>query len=400
MPLKNVIIINDFDYPQGGASRVAVDTANILARSGLNVIFFSVVHSEEQCSFDKRVKNITINGSEALNNPSKIKGMQYGIKNLDCEKSLNSLLDQYSNQDTVVHVHGWTKACSSVVFKVIKDRRFCTVLTLHEYFSICPNGAYFNYKTNRACDEKCCSLKCMLTNCDSRNYLFKIYRYIRERQYYRDMDFNYINTIYLSNLQKDIIEKYHHCQNSAVLENPIDIEKLNQNTEKEFDYIYIGRTSKEKGIELFIRLAREFTDRRFAIVGDYESELPENIFVTGWVSQDDVNSYLVRSRCLVFPSLWPETFGLNMVKAVALGIPCLASSNTAAVDYVNESNGAIFEQGNFEDMRTKALQIEAFARNRIGNEEINNHSTNNYKNKLIDFYSLAIKRNIEKVNYS
>ena len=28
--VKNIVIINDFDYTQGGASKVAIDTANLL----------------------------------------------------------------------------------------------------------------------------------------------------------------------------------------------------------------------------------------------------------------------------------------------------------------------------------------------------------------------------------
>lgn len=36
----NVIIVNDFAYVDGGASRIAVDTAKMMATYGHNVIFF------------------------------------------------------------------------------------------------------------------------------------------------------------------------------------------------------------------------------------------------------------------------------------------------------------------------------------------------------------------------
>ena len=38
--LKNVVIINDFNYVQGGASKIAIETARILKNEGLNVYFF------------------------------------------------------------------------------------------------------------------------------------------------------------------------------------------------------------------------------------------------------------------------------------------------------------------------------------------------------------------------
>ena len=36
--IKNVIVINDFNYVQGGASKVAIDTAKALKNNGINVI--------------------------------------------------------------------------------------------------------------------------------------------------------------------------------------------------------------------------------------------------------------------------------------------------------------------------------------------------------------------------
>ena len=34
--------------------------------------------------------------------------------------------------------------------KIVHSRNYITFLTLHEYFSFCPNGAYYNYKTHKA----------------------------------------------------------------------------------------------------------------------------------------------------------------------------------------------------------------------------------------------------------
>ena len=40
MEVKTVIVVNDFNYIQGGASKVAIDTANVLKKEGMRVIFF------------------------------------------------------------------------------------------------------------------------------------------------------------------------------------------------------------------------------------------------------------------------------------------------------------------------------------------------------------------------
>ena len=48
MPLKNLVIINDFNYIQGGASKIAIETAKIFKDIGIKVYFFSAVNKEEE----------------------------------------------------------------------------------------------------------------------------------------------------------------------------------------------------------------------------------------------------------------------------------------------------------------------------------------------------------------
>lgn len=73
MKVKTVIIVNDFNYVQGGASKVAIDTARILKEEGLNVIFFSAVNKNEE-NIDG-IKYISTNQNAALKEKNKIKGI-------------------------------------------------------------------------------------------------------------------------------------------------------------------------------------------------------------------------------------------------------------------------------------------------------------------------------------
>lgn len=163
------------------------------------------------------------------------------------------------------------------------------------------------------------------------------------------MDFEYIYAIYISHFEKRVISKQIRIPNYKVIENPVfPIETLSSS--KEFDFAYVGRTSKEKGIDLFTKLAKNFKDKKFLIIGDYHTDLA-NVVVTGWVSEQQVDTYIGKTKFLVFPSLWPETFVLNVIRALYAGIPCLVSSNTEAEDYVIEGiNGFVFEQGNFQSI--------------------------------------------------
>ena len=82
--LKNIVIINDFDYVQGGASKVAIETANILSDE-YNVIFFSGDTKNDE-SLNKNIKRICTEQGETLKAKNKFKGFFNGIYNFKAKK--------------------------------------------------------------------------------------------------------------------------------------------------------------------------------------------------------------------------------------------------------------------------------------------------------------------------
>jgi len=86
-----------------------------------------------------------------------------------------------------------------------------------------------------------------------------------------------------------------------------------------------------KGVSIFMGLAREFPDVKFAVVPTWGAdqdligrllELP-NIQILR--PADDIEEILGQTRILLAPSLWPETFGYVVPEAMLRGIPVLAS---------------------------------------------------------------------------
>ena len=68
---KTVVIVNDFNYTQGGASKVVIDTARILNEENIKVIFFSAVNKEDE-KIDG-IEYVSTNQNEALKEKNKIK---------------------------------------------------------------------------------------------------------------------------------------------------------------------------------------------------------------------------------------------------------------------------------------------------------------------------------------
>lgn len=355
--IKNIVIANDFDYVQGGASKVAIDTANILANlnEDINVYFFSAVHAEES-SLDEKVKKICTNQLEAMKYKNKIKGFLNGIYNCKAKKEMRKLLDTLNKDETIIHVHGWTKALSSSVFDIGFKKEYKVVLTLHDYFTACPNGGYFNYKKNEICHLKPLSRKCCMCNCDSRNYLFKIYRIIRQFTQNKIVKLNdkLTDVISISDFSEKILKKtlnpkvkIHRVYNPIYLDpNP---KKVNYMDNKY--YLYVGRISKEKGVDVFCRAITELKYKG-VVVGDgseierLKKEYP-NIKFTGWKNSKEVKDIMSKAKALVFPSLWYETMGMTVLEAQNIGIPVIVNVNTAASEFVeNGKNGFVYHDYN------------------------------------------------------
>ena len=361
--VENVIIVNDFNYVQGGASKVAIDTARLLNESGLKVYFFSAVNKTEENI--EGVTYISSNQNEALKEKNKIKGAINGIYNYKAKKELKKLLKTMNPENTIVHVHGWTKALSSSVFDIAFKMKYKVVLTLHDYFTACPNGGYFNYKQNEICHYKPLSWKCIKCNCDSRSYGFKLYRIIRQFVQNKIVRLNdrLEHVITISDFSEKIL-KSTLGKNAKIkrIYNPIDIDENAEkvNISKNEYYLYVGRVSKEKGVDLFCQAISEL-GYKGVVVGDgderikLEEQYPAIQFV-GWKNKDEVKQYMNGARALIFPSRWYEGAPLTPLEAMQYGVPCLVSNVSAAIDYVKNKN-IVFKLEN-EDLKNKILIYE------------------------------------------
>jgi glycosyltransferase involved in cell wall biosynthesis len=96
-------------------------------------------------------------------------------------------------------------------------------------------------------------------------------------------------------------------------------------------YVTLVNPCVEKGVDVFLALARRLPDVEFAAVPawgtdpDVLAALEREPRVRLLPAADDIEAILARTRVLLVPSLWPETFGYVVPEALLRGIPVLAS---------------------------------------------------------------------------
>ncbi|WP_283695537.1 glycosyltransferase family 4 protein [Clostridium perfringens] len=359
--LKNIVIINDFSYINGGAAKVAISSAVGLKNKGYNVIYYTSVGNIDTDLIDSGVKVITLNGEDILNG-NFIESIFSGIWNKKAYKNLKDILAKLSPKDTIIHIHGWTKAMSSSVIKACIDSNFKFIFTAHDYFSICPNGGLYNYQKNNICNTRPLSLKCLFTNCDSRRYSHKLWRYCRgivQNKYMKECK----NMIALSNNNGEVIKRIIKDINVFYINNPIDVNKQDRvKVELNKKIAFIGRLSKEKGVDLLVEATKDY-EYEVEIIGD--GVLRENIKninpkvnITGWLNSDELLEKLKSIRTLVLPSRWYEGMPNVVLEAMSMGIPVITSDICNAKEIIKEGkNGFIFKNNSIKSLSSELNKI-------------------------------------------
>ena len=353
-----IIIINDYGYINGGAGKVAIQSAIELSKLGYNVIFFCAVGPIDEELKKSVYMAICLNQSDILNNRSKLKASIQGVWNQKAYNALNSLLHEKNKY--IVHIHGWSKALSSSVVKACNDNGLKPFISIHDYFSVCPNGGFFNYKKKKICSIKPVSLKCLICNCDSRNYVYKCWRFIRQKVQDKYIKNNpNIRIIYLSNFSLSIIKNYLHTSEFYYLQNPIEQFNIkNVSTKRNSLLLYVGRISPEKGVDLFCQAITDLRAKGVVIGDGPEKKQLEkkykNILFTGWLDREEITNYAKKTKALIFPSRWYEVSPLTSEEFLQCGIPVIVSNQCAAKESITEGiNGFIFKSGDLESLKSK-----------------------------------------------
>jgi len=338
--VSSVLVLNDFAYVQGGASKVAIDEAVALRAHGLDVTFLAAVGSPCDALRDAGVRVVSLGQPELLDVRRHPGAALQGLWNGAANTALRDLLQRHDPRRTIVHLHGYTKALTTAPMRSVRAAGFRGVCTLHDFFPACPNGAFYDYRRQKPCELRALSASCALTNCDKRHALHKGYRVLRGtvQRYIAGFPASVRDFIALSHRSAEILRPYLPSDAALYpLDNIIDLPRqLPVDVAANRSLLVLGRLDAEKGVVLAAEAARQAEmPIVFAGEGPYRAAVEAaGGHVTGWLDSAKVWDAIGQARCLVFPSRWYETFGLVVTEAAARGVPSIVSDITAPAERI------------------------------------------------------------------
>lgn len=360
MQISTVVVLTDSAHNNGGAAKVALQSAMGLREAGYRVIFVGGEGGRANPDLEASgVEIVSLNQPSISDTSSRRKAFLTGLWNLDAARRLKDILAPLDPVATIVHLHSWSKVLSTSIIPVIRQGPFRLVLTLHDYFTACPNGGFYDYKTHQICHRRPLGPACLSCNCDARNITHKMWRITRQAIQRGPGNFPAAVDAFISvsDFSQDILQPFLPKETPLYrVDNPVECIKLPASHPAQANgVLYIGRLSPEKGPALLAAAARDAgVQVTFAGDGELKDSLqatyPEHTF-TGWLSFSDISPLIDQTRALVLPSLWYETLGLTVLECAARGVPAIIADRCAATDVViQEETGLFFTGGDHESL--------------------------------------------------
>ncbi|MGO9430655.1 glycosyltransferase family 4 protein [Rhodoblastus sp.] len=344
--IDRVVVISDEIGAGGGAAAVAAQSIEQLLARGVRV---AALLGREAAGFaaPAGVEILSLGGSKISETAGMGEALA-GLYDARVHRRIGRWIAQNDTPATVYHLHNWHKLLSPSVFQALRPVASRLVINAHDYFLVCPNGAYFNFRSGEICALRPMSAQCAKSNCDKRRYAHKAWRLARQgvRSVLFPLPASEALVLAPHEGMLEFLERGGVRRSSVrILRNPVTPWRARRvEAEIQNRIFFVGRLERDKGVDLLAEAA----DRHavsLSIIGDgplldpLRRRFQRHDFL-GWKSRAELSEIAGSARLVVAPTLWPETFCLTAFEAATSGIPVLISQTALAASELTEREAA------------------------------------------------------------
>ena len=329
--IDRIVVINDYTRPVGGAGKLAMESVELYRSRGFPVTVLTGQGATDQleaCGAE------TVGlGSEGLLKLGKLQALRQGYHNQDAANLIDTWISQNDTPRTVYHLHNWSQILSPSIFKPLKRVAARTVITCHDFFNSCPNGAFVHFPSGAECKLKPLSMKCMLSQCDRRSKIHKYWRIARQRHFNALADLETAPFTYTALHEKKrqkFLSAGFKARDFRTVVNPVEPWSDEQlRPQNKTGLLFVGRVGPDKGTDIALEAARR-ANYPITIAGtgdkydELKAEYSEANFA-GWCDRKKLLELAQKARLLIAPSRMMEPFGLVLLEAAMSGLPVLVT---------------------------------------------------------------------------
>lgn len=400
-----ILMVNKFLYPRGGSESYMLYLAEHLKRSGHQVEFFGMYDEQNTVGNSKGLytQNMDFHskGLARFLYPFKI------IYSFEAKKKIMQVIDHF--KPDIVHMNNINFQLTPSIIYGVKKKGVPLVQTVHDYQMICPNHLLYNFDKNCPC-EKCVygsHLSCIKNKCIHASTVKSILGVIEAKLYsllrtYKKVDLFVCPSNFLEN--KLLSAKDYYKGKTKTIHNFINKEKFAHVNEETQPYIvFVGRLSKEKGIENIAGAAKLLPQYEFVIAGSGPDEDVlkniKNVRLAGFLNGKELTDLMGRAKILLLPSVCYENCPLSILEAHCMGVPVVTMNSGGMAELVKDGvTGTLVDEPTAEGIARKlkeTLENEEYyntLKANCKNEKENVLSVESYTEILLEEYEKLIGR--------
>ena len=398
-----ILLSNKYYYPRGGDCIHTIQLKGLLEQNGHEVAVFSMHYPS---SIESKYSNYWPSEiSFSTKSPMRlIASLFRPFGTTEVESKWNTLLNDF--KPDIVHLHNIHSQLSPIIAKLAREKNIPVVWTLHDYKLLCP--AYTFMDSSAAICEDCLKNpdSVIAKSCIKGSKLASYLGYYESKKWNLARLENYTRFFIAPSLfmKSKMVQGGYREGKILQLYNFADNDKFNNRIIKSrsTDVIYVGRLSREKGVETLCQAFLKTKEGILTIIGDgsekeilEKSYLSDRIRFLGFQPWNVIKDYLSQASFMVIPSEWYENNPLTMIEAFALGTPVLGANIGGIPELIEENkNGMIFQSGDISDLKEKIDEMllkNDWDYEDISREASRKFSESNYYQRLLDLYQTALK---------
>ena len=337
-----ILMVNKFLYPRGGSESYMLYLGEYLRAAGHEVEYFGMYDERNTVgnSAQQYTQNMDFHSTRLTRflYPFKI------IYSFEARKKITQVIDRF--QPDVVHMNNINFQLTPSIIYAVKKAGIPLVQTVHDYQMICPNHLLYNFDQNTPC-EKCVSgshINCIKNKCIHGSALKSLLGVIEAKFYsllktYQKVDLYICPSHFLEN--RLLSAKEYYTGKTKTIHNFINKERFANNVPGKGSYIvFVGRLSREKGIEYIAQTAKLLPQYSFIVAGSGPDEamlkdIP-NVALAGFLTGDKLTTLMGNAKLLLLPSVCYENCPLSILEAHAMGVPVVTMNSGGMAELVKD----------------------------------------------------------------
>ena len=333
-----ILHVDKFLRRQGGAAGYMLDVAELQRRAGHEVEFFSMAHPDNlPATYSEHFAPFIQLEPPPPGAAARVRTVRTMLWSSSAARGLAQVVDRF--RPDVVHLHNVYHQLSPSILRPLARRGIPAVMTVHDYKLVCPSyrlldqqgiceacvgaGPVLTAPIRRRCKDGSLGASAVLAFESSVHRLLgawgSVARFIAPSGF----------------LAETLRRGGFPAERVVHLPNFVDAGGITRRTGAGSGFVFVGRLSPEKGVDVAIRAIAELPGEQLTVAGSGPererlealavAEAPGQVRFVGHVGRDEVGALNRSARGALLPARWHENMPLSVLETMAAAVPVIVT---------------------------------------------------------------------------